>query len=91
MLLTDEEIQKAIKDARDGFTENDKYKADDILDYIFTVVAKAQLKAVVEELQTEMLEDCPEGYSNVQCFHRRALQALLEEIKEYRNGEKQIH
>jgi len=68
MLLTDDEILEI------------KYSAADKLEPVFRAIAKAQLKKVADWLQTEVLEDCHDGYSNVQCFHRRALQDLLKEV-----------
>ena len=41
--------------------------------------AEAQLKKFREWLKDDVLEDCHDGYSNVMCFHKRALKALLEE------------
>ena len=38
--------------------------------------AQAQLKKFREWLKSEVLEDCHEGYSNVMCFHKRALREL---------------
>ena len=44
-------------------------------------VRDAQVKKFMGWLKSEVLEDCHEGYSNVMCFHRRALKVLLEEVK----------
>ena len=61
--------------ALDEYATPDRAQEDDAL-------CEAQVKKVVEWLKNEVLEDCHEGYSNVMCFHRRALKALLEEVKE---------
>ena len=74
--LTEKEIFKAIVNWDD---DNIHHKLP--LDVQFDRVAQAQLKKFREWLKSEVLEDCHEGYSNVMCFHKRALRELEDDCK----------
>ena len=71
--LTDEEIDNIT------FEWDDLYQEGKAVLTLKQTIADAQVKKFAEWLKSEVLEDCHEGYSNVMCFHRRALKALLEE------------
>ena len=53
--------------------------SNEAIENLLKIVADCQVKKFAEWLKSDVLEDCHEGYSNVMCFHRRALKALLEE------------
>ena len=66
--LTSGEIGEIVGDCKEWFEIPDR-------------VANAQIKKFREWLKSEVLEDCHEGYSNVMCFHKRALRELEDDCK----------